>query len=207
MDFLGQRIEIFKNCKTNTKLSCHLSGKNIFLLIMHLLVNFMVLNNPVSVNSKNLNTNNSEYAIYRSIRTVDTQASPGNNSASRSPNSLSSEYVENDDSSILKDFSSTAILRTTSQNTTRPPRRTHRTTTKLPRHHSIGRSGIGGGGSDTQNNTSGFYIMVFVVMFFIVLMVIVGRVINSANDVPVDNAYLKYHRNSVAIAALSQVTD
>jgi Na+-transporting NADH:ubiquinone oxidoreductase subunit NqrC len=59
----------------------------------------------------------------------------------------------------------------------------------------------------SPNTTSGYYIMVFVIMFFIVLVVIVGRVIYSANDVQVDQLYLKYNRNSVAMAALSQCGD
>ena len=50
--------------------------------------------------------------------------------------------------------------------------------------------------SEDANGVNSYFIIMFVFMFLIVLVVIVGRVLNSSNDVPFSQAYLKYHRKS-----------
>jgi hypothetical protein len=49
------------------------------------------------------------------------------------------------------------------------------------------------------------HIIIFVLIFLLVLVVIVGRVIYTTNDVPFNQAQLKYHRDSVAAAALNNL--
>jgi hypothetical protein len=193
MRILGQEIDVFP------KLKWYIASKS-YLFLMNLIINLVIINNPVSVNSKNLNSYNSEYVIHRALENT-SSFSPTNKPHSylNSTSILSSDYA-GEDSAVFVDslnVSRATTWRAVPQNTTRQSRRGRRTTTTT----------VATDQSEAKNNTSSFYIIVFVLMFFMVLLVIVGRVIYSANDVSVNNAYLKYHRNSVAIAAVNQTND